>query len=415
MKFEFIGNACGIFHGSKGTKILCDPWIVNGVFEGSWFHYPPLKTKVRDLQGVDAIYVSHIHPDHFDERYFDFSKDMKIILLDEGPNFLKRKLLSMGFKNLLEIKNDETKIFNEFKLSIYKPFASHIYEESFIGNLIDSAIVFQDNNLTAINFNDNTPNSEACNFLKTKFDKIDLALMNYNAAGPYPSCFNNLNDDQKKTEHRKILNRNFDHVHKMLKILKPKYILPFAGSYVLGGKNINKNEYLGTTTWDECADYLNEKEISTKVICMRENQIFDLSQKKLSSDYERIDTSEMKKYFQKIKKEKYVYENEDTVNLGKLEKDLVSAKNNLKDRIKKFKVDIKSNVIIKINDKEHKVIEGKESDRFLYCEMDLRLLRRILDRKSHWNSAEIGCHINFFRTPNKMDPDAHKALCFLHL
>ena len=71
----------------------------------------------------------------------------------------------------------------------------------------------------------------------------------------------------------------------MLKILKPKYILPFAGSYVLGGKNINKNEYLGTTTWDECADYLNEKEISTKVICMRENQIFDLSQKKLSSDY----------------------------------------------------------------------------------------------------------------------------------
>ena len=90
MKFEFIGNACGIFHGSKGTKVLCDPWIVDGVFEGSWFHYPPLKTKISDLQNVDAIYLSHIHPDHFDDRFFDFPKDKKIILLDEGPNFLKK-------------------------------------------------------------------------------------------------------------------------------------------------------------------------------------------------------------------------------------------------------------------------------------------------------------------------------------
>ena len=81
MKFEFIGNACGIFHGSKGTKVLCDPWIVDGVFEGSWFHYPPLKTKISDLQNVDAIYLSHIHPDHFDDRFFDFPKDKKLFYL----------------------------------------------------------------------------------------------------------------------------------------------------------------------------------------------------------------------------------------------------------------------------------------------------------------------------------------------
>lgn len=415
MKFEFIGNACGIFHGSKGTKVLCDPWIVNGVFEGSWFHYPPLKTKISDLQNVDAIYVSHIHPDHFDDRYFNFSKDIKIILLDEGPNFLKKKLLSMGYKNLLEIKNNETKDFNEFKLTIFKPFASHIYEESFIGNLIDSAIAFQDNNLTAINFNDNTPTSDASKFLKERFNNLDLAMINYNAAGPYPSCFDNLSEDQKKIEHERILKRNFNHVYEMLEILKPKYVLPFAGSYVLGGKNVIKNKYLGTTTWDECADFLNEKKMSTKVICMRENQSFDLSQKKLSGNYERIDTVEMKKYFEKIKDEKYAYEEEGSVDLVKLEKDLELAKNNLINKINKFNVDIKSNVVIKINNKDLKVIEGKDSDRYLYCDMDLRLLRRILDRKSHWNNAEIGCHINFVRKPNKIDPDVHKALCFLHL
>ena len=32
MKFKFIGNAGGVFTGSDGTKLLCDPWIVDGVF-----------------------------------------------------------------------------------------------------------------------------------------------------------------------------------------------------------------------------------------------------------------------------------------------------------------------------------------------------------------------------------------------
>ena len=90
MKFEFIGNAGGIFSAGKGDgkKILCDPWVVDGVFEGSWFHYPPLQTTINDLQDVDAIYVSHIHPDHYDQRYFDFDKNIPIIALDHGLNFL---------------------------------------------------------------------------------------------------------------------------------------------------------------------------------------------------------------------------------------------------------------------------------------------------------------------------------------
>ena len=50
MNFKFIGNAGGIFTGSKGSRILCDPWIIDGVFEGAWFHYPPLKTELSDIQ-----------------------------------------------------------------------------------------------------------------------------------------------------------------------------------------------------------------------------------------------------------------------------------------------------------------------------------------------------------------------------
>ena len=129
MKFKFIGNAGGIFTGSNGTKILCDPWIVNGVFEDAWYHYPPLKTKLSDIQNVDGIYVSHIHPDHYDERNFDFPKDIPLIILNEGPNFLKKNLINKGYSNFIEIKDNETIEFKEFQLTLYKPFTKHIFEQ----------------------------------------------------------------------------------------------------------------------------------------------------------------------------------------------------------------------------------------------------------------------------------------------
>ena len=141
--------------------------------------------------------MSHVHPDHYDDRYFNFPKDMPLIILNEGPNFLKKNLINKGYTNFIEIKNDQTVQFREFKLTAYKPFAKHIFEESLLGNLIDSALVLESDETIAINFNDNQPDERACIFLKNKFKKIDLAMLNYNAAGPYPSCFDNLTEEEK--------------------------------------------------------------------------------------------------------------------------------------------------------------------------------------------------------------------------
>ncbi len=416
MKFEFISNACGIFYGSKNTKILCDPWVVNKVFEGSWFNYPPLKTKIKDLQKVDAIYLSHIHPDHYDERNFDFPKEVPIIILDEGPNFLKKNLIKKGYNNFIEIKNNETKSFKEFEFTLYKPFTKHIYEESLLGNLIDSALVVKEDDIVAINFNDNTPDAKACIELNKKFGKINLALMNYNAAGPYPSCFDNLSENNKKNEHNRILKRNFDHLCETIPLLKPLAVMPFAGAYVIGGKNYKKNDYLGTTTWDICADYL-EKNLNfeTKIFCLNENQIFDVSSLKREGNYQRVNIEEMKNYIEKIKTEKYDYELDEFPCLEKLEEDVKLARVKLKERTNKYKINLKSNVYLEFNGKKIKILDGIEKNQNLLCSLDNRLLRRILDKKSHWNNAEIGTHISFKREPNKMDPDVHTMMSFFHI
>ena len=416
MNFKFIGNAAGIFIGSENTTILCDPWIVPGVFEGSWFHYPPLKTKIHDLQNIDAIYVSHIHPDHYDERNFDFPKEIPIIILDEGPNFLKKNLLNKGYKNLIEIKNNQSVRFKEFNLSLFKPFIGHIYEESLLGNLVDSAMVINDNNTTAINFNDNTPTEKACIELKKKFKNIDLVMLNYNAAGPYPSCFSNLSEEEKIAENKRILKRNFDYLCTIIPLLEPKSVMPFAGSYIIGGKNFKKNKYLGTTTWDECADYLKKNLTKkTNIVCLRENQIFDILNQKNHEKYEKLDLKKMDDYIDTLKDHKYDYENDSMPDANKMISDINLAKDRLLEKSQKFKIQLKTNVFININGEKINILKGSDKERILECSMDSRLLRRILDRKSHWNNAEIGTHIDFLRNPNKMEPDVHTIMSFFHL
>ena len=52
------------------TKILTDPWLTDGEYYGSWYHYPPFPRQSIELLEYDYIYVSHIHPDHLSQDTF---------------------------------------------------------------------------------------------------------------------------------------------------------------------------------------------------------------------------------------------------------------------------------------------------------------------------------------------------------
>ena len=420
MEVKFISNACCIVETNTGTQILTDPWIENGVFEGSWCHFHKLKTTINDLKNIDAIYLSHIHPDHYDDRFFNFPKDIPIIVLDHGLNFLHRKLLDSGYKNLIKIKDKETIKFKDLELTLFAPFAGNNFfeENTKLGNLIDSGIVYEADNQKIFNANDNTPNPEACKELKERFGVFDISMMNYNSAGPYPACFNNLNDDEKISEHFNNLERNVDYLYENLKILNSKYFLPFAGSYVLGGKLSHKNRYLGTMTWDKCIEMLNKKNSiqGTEYIALREQDIFDLDTGMSNKEYIPINENEIKNYIQNVlAKIKYPYENDSIPNIEKLIKDLVLSSSKMYERLNRIKLIPDMDVYIKVEDKSINVLSAENPKGKIECSLDLRLLKRILDRKSHWNNAEIGCHIEFNRSPNFYSPDIHTALQFLHL
>jgi UDP-MurNAc hydroxylase len=392
LHFKFIANACGIFTGSRGTRILCDPWLNDGVFDGSWYHYPKLTTVFADVSGVDAIYLSHIHPDHFDERFFDYRLGLPIIVLDDRANFLIEKLQAKGYSNLIPIRDAETVSFREFELSMFAPFAKHNFYRSEVGNLIDSALLVECEGLKALNANDNTLSISACKMLRQRFGAINLAMLNYNAAGPYPSCFDNLSEVEKKTEHIRILNRNIAYMSDLVRELQPRAVLPFAGACVLGGDLHFKNEYLGTTTGDECARILQTKEIgNSRIILLREGDTLNLKTLESDRPYVPIDTENIKSYIaETLSKYRYPHQLDELPDASTLIADAREASSRMLERMARFRLESGFSVYIRVFDANYKIYPiflkvdlTESSTSSLWGSMDERLLRRILDRKSH--------------------------------
>jgi len=415
MNLTFIANACCIYE-SNGFKILCDPWLIDGAFYGSWYHYPPLKTKPQDVADYDLLYISHLHPDHFDPKTLkDFDKNKPVIILDdEGPNYLEKLLRFESFKNIVKLKDNESRFFGPFTLTMYKPFVKHPFFDCAIGNTIDSALVVMDDKHTVLNTNDNTPDLKSAERLKGIYKHFDVAQLNYNAAGPYPSCFNNLTNEEKYLEHHRLIQRNLDHMISLCEILAPKILMPFAGQYVLGGKNWEKNEYLGTTDSEEAGRYY-YLQTGHRYWAPTEGERLNLST--LESSNRELLLRDSKHYLQNIlATKKYDYESEPIPAQPELDCLMQEAMRNVLKAQERFGCLVNCKVVI--NNRwiiDFAGLAGNKDQVLLNANLDPALLFQILTRKAHWNNAEIGCHIEFDRRPNIYQPDVHFLLCYLHV
>ena len=58
----------------------------------------------------------------------------------------------------------------------------------------------------------------------------------------------------------------------------------------------------------------------------------------------------------------------------------------------------------------------EEKFKYIIFELDSRLLKWLLNgpKYAHWNNAEIGSHIKYYRKPNAYSRNLHASICYLH-
>ena len=424
MKVRYIYSAC-VEIETNSTRILCDPWFTEGAFDGSWFHYPKVKDPLKVLNKPDYIYISHIHQDHYDQiflkKILKKFKKAKIIV----PNFKRNYLL-----NRMRFDGIPAKPFDHLKINKTN---IHLVPNEYDITDIDSGIIVNEGSKTVMGLVDCVYNKNFHLNLKKIIgrytDKIDLLMAPHSGANSFPHTFFNSTSEKKllrKWSDWKI-NLNKDRYKNWCKIFKSKYHLPYAGKYVIGGKNINFNHYYGVM------DPINIKKFDNKAVILGDyGGEINLNTGRVSKERtKKYDQKKIKTYLKKIQKFKYNYEKEINIPYGSINFRKLFNLGYLK--AMNFST-LKSDYFFcfKLSDNDKPIgfsalfnINKKKKSKVLFNEVfkmpgtviniDYKLIFGLLTGLYHWDNASVGSLYKSKRMPFKYNEGAQNFLNFMQI
>ncbi|MBI3783865.1 MAG: MBL fold metallo-hydrolase, partial [Deltaproteobacteria bacterium] len=215
--------ACMIME-SEGTRILMDPWMVDPTYHGTWWHYPPLETTIRDLPKIDFLYISHEHPDHFDPPTLrQLDKRVKVIIARFKRRRFYERIKAIGFHDVIELDFGQTHELNASGLTVRLIAPDRPWD--------DSAILVKANGTTVLNVNDCHLDDATLSRLGES-EKIDLAFLTFTGASQYPGCFE-FPMESKIERWKASKESHVDEFVSWAKLLHAKRAVPAAGNFAL--------------------------------------------------------------------------------------------------------------------------------------------------------------------------------------
>ncbi len=427
MKVKYIYSAC-LEIDCEGFKILTDPWFTDGAYDGSWYQFPKIDP-FDFISKPDLIYISHIHPDHYDANFLkkliERFGDIKILIPDLNPNYLLFKGNSDGLDLIptRHFKNDKVELF---------------IEENDTGSIsdVDSALIVKDisSGKVLLNLNDCIYNQKHISTLNeiinTIGNKVDILALGYTGAGPYPQTYISIEDNRdllmSEAEKKKIA--FFDRYKNYISTFNASYNLPFAGEYILGGKLSVLNEYRGV------ADAYELKSIDKKAVILSNGGEIDLVNSKVKKERNSLyDSQAVKKRINDIKDNQLDYEKEISLPFDKINFIRLIKAASMK-ALKKSEIDEEYHFIFSLLNKDGQIelrfdintLEGSvdpipldaklEYLEFSEITIDYRYLYGLLTTVYHWNNAEVGSQYFTKRYPlDNFKPNVQNFLNFLSI
>lgn len=145
MQFQVLSHA-GLKVSTQSTMLVFDPWLIGSCYWRSWWNYPPPPPAMLAGLTADAVYLTHVHWDHFHgpslRKYF---KPETTFYVPRGHyRRIRRDLEDVGYRNVVELRHGETvQVGPGMKLTSYQFFP-----------FLDSAAVVEADGVTLLNAND---------------------------------------------------------------------------------------------------------------------------------------------------------------------------------------------------------------------------------------------------------------------
>ena len=410
MKISYINSAC-LQIETSGKVILTDPWFTDGAFNGSWH-------KIKDIdpfayvKDPDIVYISHIHPDHYDPKFLRSLKrrysEFITLIPNSKNNYLERK----AYRDGILVDPISYKEIDGLHIHIIENDTGSISD-------IDSALYIYDENtdIAFLNLNDCIFNNTHVKKIKTisanYSSRIDFMAAGYSGASSYPQRYFDINSEKNillNEAHMKS-KITLDRYKKYVNTFKASINLPFAGEYLLGGKLQKYNEYRGIP------DAIETKAIDKNTIVLNHGGSIDLITGKILSERKKPYSKKMlTKRLKDISLKKLDYEKHFKMPYEEINFDLMIRKS-LNNALRKSEVignffimittlandNEIENFLVKVHRQEFiKVINQDQVPKkdIIRIRIDYRLLFGLLSGLYHWNNVDLGSQFET-RRPKK--------------
>jgi UDP-MurNAc hydroxylase len=214
---QFLSHA-SVHIKTLNNSLLIDPWLIGSCYWRSWWNYPPVKKETINNLKVDAIYITHVHWDHWHGPSLKklFSKDTLIITHDEPNKRSVKDLKDIGFKNIRLLKHGESFELGDIKITPYQ----------FGLFLNDSALVVETSDMKLLNANDCKIAGAALRSIIKRHGPFDFALRSHSSANDRV-CYT-LESGDYSFDDKDHYSRSFA---LFMDAVKPKYAVPFASNH----------------------------------------------------------------------------------------------------------------------------------------------------------------------------------------
>ena len=407
-------------------RILMDPWVYSAN-HGSWAGTKKGAIYIIDSlkkRPIDYIYFSHLHTDHYDERFLEQlakknKKTITIIVKKFKDQRFKKKIQSLCKKNIKVVEVDCYKkliLSDKSKIWILPQLSSSNTPNYLINYDLDTSCIFQNEDLCLFNQTDNPYSEKDIGIIQKKLKKnsipenFDIAFIPYCAASAYPQNFININRAAIK---KQLIASRLLKFFNVSKKLNAKLVIPAGGSYKLDKNLVELNKYLAIPNYRFIKNF--KEKIKSKINLVDTNKKYFLFN---HNNYELKNKNFAKFFEDKILTSKLTYPNCKSFNKEVISKDLAILESRLPEWKKNIYHRCQSEVHLHIHKDDpknkkmlkkgkfvvHKINFGNNNKKnFLKIFLNYKLLYALINGNIVFN--EIETHLLYSRKPNIYEPD----------
>ena len=444
MRVEFLKSSTLIIE-SGGVRVLTDPWLVDGEYYGSWFHVPPYDGDIPAIK-ADYIYISHIHPDHMGSKTLErLDKSIPVLIHKFPTSFLRESIERFGF-NVIELDHDvPTSLGDAMEITIYSAdncdpelcgrfLGCSNIEKNYMATQIDTLALFDDGAHRVLNTND-CPyglSKVVVDRVLERVPGIDLLLVGYAGAGPFPQCFYFDDPAEQRLAAERKRQQFLDQAMDYIAHVNPRYYMPYAGTYTLGGRYHVLNDLRGVPLPEEALGVLREncatRSIASEGVLLDTGAHIDLDSGAVSQPYTNMDLVARAAYIESIADAPYDYDGDPMPTVDEILSYMPDAYKRFCAKCEEIVFETDTRLSLGTDDNKSIVITPGEgwlvtdqrqalSPPYLHIDTDTRLLLRLLKgpKFAHWNNAEVGSHLRYRRDPDVFERGLYHCLCYLHV